>query len=125
MSCPEIIEVTSEPPISGNIWRPDVVGLAPCTTCRKSGRYVTEPNRAKPTIKPTAEVTQKARLRKSLKGSTGSSALPSAKRKATKETTAITISPMMKEDDQGYSVPPRSVTRMIEERAIARRAAPT
>ena len=50
MSWPDAIDVTSMPPIIGIISNPDPVGLTPFTTCRKSGKYVTEPNSANPTM---------------------------------------------------------------------------
>ena len=44
----------SIPPINGSICSPDPVGVAPFTTCRKSGRYVTDPKSDTPTIPPIA-----------------------------------------------------------------------
>ena len=38
ITCPEAIEVTSRPPISGTSCNPEPVGVAPLTTCRNSGR---------------------------------------------------------------------------------------
>ena len=74
-SCPESIDVSRVPPMRGTIRKPDSVGLKPLTIWRYTGRYVTEPSNAKPTISPTTEVTQTSRVRKSRNGRTGSLAL--------------------------------------------------
>jgi hypothetical protein len=83
MSWPEEIDVRSMPPIIGSISRPDLVGDAPLATCRYTGMYVTDPNSAKPTMKPTVEVTVNARLRNNRSGNTGSFARCSMTTKAT------------------------------------------
>ena len=80
--------MTSRPPISGRIWSPEPVGLAPLTTCRNKGRYVTEPNNAKPTIRPIALVTVNTRLANSRGGSTGSAAPRSTTTNSTSRTIA-------------------------------------
>src|SRR5215203_865700 len=70
------------PPISGSISSPEPVGVAPFTTWRKSGRYVTDPNIAKPTTSATIDVTVNARFANSRSGSTGSAARRSTSTKA-------------------------------------------
>src|ERR687888_585681 len=82
MICPAVIDVTSIPPIIGNSSSPDAVGLAPRTIWRKSGRYVMEPNIAKPTMSPTALLTTKTRLRKRCGGGTGPGTPPPARGEA-------------------------------------------
>ena len=90
----------SSPAIRGRIWSPELVGLAPSTTWRNSGRYVTDPNRAKPTTRPIALVTLKTRSRNRWGGSTGSAARRSTSTKLTMRTTASTPSPMICGDPQ-------------------------
>src|SRR6266566_8286862 len=55
MMRPLDIEVMSTPAIIGVSIMPACVGLRPFTTCRYIGMKVTEPNSAKPTIKPPAQ----------------------------------------------------------------------
>ena len=100
MIWPETIEVKSSPPITGSSWRPDSVGVSPRTTCWKSGRNVSPPNRAKPTTRPTALVTTKTRLRNSDGGRIGSFARRSANANSTIPTTAITPRPTMNGEPQ-------------------------
>lgn len=38
IACPDPIEVSSRPPISGRICSPEPVGVAPLTTCRNRAR---------------------------------------------------------------------------------------
>ena len=51
--CPPAIEVMSSPAIRGRISRPEVVGDAPLTTWKYSGKNVIAPNMAKPTNSAT------------------------------------------------------------------------
>src|SRR5436305_1762108 len=46
---PERMDAVSRPAIRGSISRPEPVGEAASTTCRKSGRKVSAPNLARPT----------------------------------------------------------------------------
>src|SRR5678815_4206297 len=100
MICPDEMDVSSMPPIIGNICRPDAVGVACFATCRKSGRYVTEPYSAKPTTKPTLDVTENARFENRRSGSTGSAARRSTKRNPIIEMTAAMIIEIVNGDDQ-------------------------
>jgi hypothetical protein len=93
MSWPLPIEVMSRPRISGSNSRPERVGDAPVTICRKSGRYVVAPKSAKPTMKPIAAATVKTRLENRLIGSTGSAARFSTGIKSAVATTATTPRP--------------------------------
>ena len=78
MMRPLEIEVMSTPAIIGVSIMPACVGLTPFTTCRYSGMKVTEPNSAKPMIKPTAQQIAKTRLVKRRRGRIGSAATCSA-----------------------------------------------
>src|ERR1051326_693169 len=98
-NCPARIDVTRVPPISGTIRNPDSVGLSPLTIWRNTGRYVTEPINAKPTINPTTDVTQTSRVRKSGSGRIGSRALRSTRINAIRPTIATAISPIIRGDD--------------------------
>src|SRR5437868_3274940 len=119
-----MIDVTSIPPIIGTISIPDPVGLTPFTTCRYNGKYVTDPNRANPTINPTADVTTKVCCRNRWSGSTGSVALRSTNANSTSDSNAITINPISNGDDHGYAVPPRSERSVMLLSTIARSPAP-
>jgi hypothetical protein len=90
----------SRPAISASICSPELGGLAPSTTWRNSGRYVTEPNRANPTTKPMALVMENTELRNSQGGRTGSAARRSTSTKATSRTTVRTPRPMICGDPQ-------------------------
>ncbi len=70
----------------GRIRSPDTVGLTPFTFCMNSGRKVSAPNIAKPITKPIALAEVKTRIRKSVKGMTGSAATRSTRTKATAST---------------------------------------
>jgi len=52
-----MIDVRSIPAIIGIICIPDPVGVTPFTTWRYRGKYVTDPKRANPTMRPTTDVT--------------------------------------------------------------------
>ena len=119
ISWPDPIEAISRPPITGSNWSPDAVGLAPFTTWRNSGRYVTDPKSAKPTISPTRLVVTKTLLRKSESGSTGSAARRSANTNAQRLTTPITPSPTISGEPHAYSEPPRVVSSTIALRPAA------
>ena len=112
------------PPIIGNIWRPDAVGLTPFTTWRKSGRYVTDPKSAKPTIRPTAEVMVNVRFANKRRGNTGSVARRSTNTKATSEITAAAISKSIIGDINGRNVPLTSDTRTMALSESARSVVP-
>src|SRR5689334_15429356 len=99
-SWPARIDVARVPPISGTIRNPDSVGLSPLTIWRNTGRYVTDPINAKPTISPTTDVTQTSRVRKSCNGRIGSRARRSTTTKAITPATASTINPIIIGDDQ-------------------------
>src|SRR5437016_8730170 len=88
MNCAHTIEVRSTPPIIGASCRPELVGLAERTTCRYSGRYVTDPNRARPTMNPIAQETTKIGLVNNDGGRIGSRALASASANAAARTGA-------------------------------------
>ena len=55
---------------------------------------MTDPNSAKPTIRPTVAATEKARLPNSRSGSTGSAARRSTAMKATSAARELTTSPI-------------------------------
>ena len=92
ISWPLTIDETSSPAIIGVSSSPERVALEPFTTCRNSGRYVTAPKSAIPTMKPMAAETAKIRLRKSVSGRIGSAARDSIHRNAGTSTSASTIS---------------------------------
>ncbi len=87
--------------MSGVSSSPERVGVAPLTTWRKSGRYVTAPKRASPTMKPIALATRKMRLRKSSSGRIGSAARDSIHTKSGTSTAATTINPITCNERQG------------------------
>jgi hypothetical protein len=118
------IEVTSRPAMSGVSSSPDRVGLDPFVTCRYSGRKVTAPKRAKPTMKPTALVAAKVRFRKSVSGRIGSLARRSTRTNAGSRTMLAAMSDKISHESQGHVVPPRLVNRTIDVRAAASSAAP-
>ena len=74
ISRPLPIDAISTPAISGSSCSPDAVALAPFTICRNSGRYVIDPNSARPMMKPITLVRANTLLRNSASGSTGSAA---------------------------------------------------
>src|SRR4051794_13615768 len=110
MIWPETIDVTSIPAIIGSIRRPDAVGLSPLTTWRNNGRYVTDPNSAKPTINPITTQITNVLFAKSLNGTTGSLAFLSAHMNPPTANTVSTMRPMMNGELHGNVIPPRSVT---------------
>ncbi len=89
------------PATMGSMWTPDRVGETPCTTCRNVGRYVIDPNIAKPTMKPMTEVSVKLRLRNRRSGRTGSAARLSTARNAPSSTTPSTPHPTICQEPQG------------------------
>ena len=91
---PLAIDVTSTPPIIGVNVIPAPVGLTPFTTCRYSGMKVTEPNSAKPTMKPTAQAIAKHRLAKSRSGSIGSATRRSTAMNASNDASAAAARPI-------------------------------
>ena len=78
------------PASRGSSCRPEIVGDSPCTIWKNTGRYTMAPNIAKPTMKPTALVTEKARMENRCRGSTGSVARRSTKTKITTSTPPAT-----------------------------------
>ena len=103
---------------------PDTVGLEPFVTCRYSGRYVTAPNNAKPTMKPIALVTENVWLRKSESGKIGSAARASTSTNNGISTTLATINAMIRGDPHAQVVPPRLVKSTTDASAPASSAAP-
>ena len=75
--------------------------------------YVTEPNSAKPTMKPTRLATLKTRLRKSESGRIGSLATLSASTNPTDSATPQAISATIGADPHAYVEPPRLVYSTI------------
>src|SRR6185437_14961403 len=124
MSCPETIDVTSMPTIIGSISSPDAVGLTPFTTWRNTGKYVTEPNNAKPTISPMTDVTVNVLSRKSRSGSTGSAARRSTSTNTINPVTAAAINPSTSDELQAYDEPPTSDTSVSAVRKTASKPAP-
>ena len=124
MIWPEPIEVSSSPSISGSVCRPASVGDEPSTSCRYSERYVIEPNRAKPTIRPIPLATEKVRLRNRLGGSTASLARRSTARNTTRSTIAAANRPITSAEPHGYVVPPQVQASTTEASAPASAAAP-
>ena len=108
-----MIDDTSIPPIIGIILKPDVVGLSPFTTWRKSGRYVTDPNSAKPTINPTTTEMTNVRFLKRRAEGRARLARFSTKMNAAVEATATAINARMSGELHGYVIPPRSVTTIV------------
>ena len=88
--------------MSGSNCRPDEVGEAPLTICRKSGRYVVAPKSAMPTMKPIALATVKTRLENRRSGSTGSGARRSMGMSSAVAITATTPRPMICHEPHGY-----------------------
>ena len=101
MICPEAIETSSSPAISGSRYSPEMVGEMPRTTWKNAGRYVIAPNIAKPTMKPTRLVTEKVRSLNRCSGSTGSAA-----RRSTSTNTPTSSAPRRAQDVDGRR-PPR------------------
>ena len=89
MICPLIVDVSNNPAIIEIKRNPELVGEAPCTTCRYSGKYVIEPNMAKPTTNPTALLVANARKRKSRGGRIASGTRPSTNIKPASKSTPL------------------------------------
>ncbi len=85
----------------GSMCTPDMVGETPCTTWRKVGRYVIEPNMAKPTTNPITEQSANVRTLKSRSGSTGSAARRSTNTNGTSSAAPSAPSPMICHEAQG------------------------
>jgi hypothetical protein len=85
---------------------------------------VTAPNKAKPTMKPTALVTTKIRFLKSCSGRIGSAARRSTRTNAIRSRGPMIASATLCGESQAHVVPPRLVKRMIAERPPARSDAP-
>lgn len=97
---------------------------APRTYCMYCGRKLTAPNIAAPTRKLRICATVKLRLRNRRGGRIGSDTLLSAYTKSTSPTTAMTASPMICQEPQGYSVPPQLATRVSATTPTVSRNAP-
>jgi hypothetical protein len=122
---PLAIDMTRTPPISGVSRSPDSVGPTPSTVCMNSGRNVSAPNSASPTMKPTALVTPNTRLANRRGARIGSAARRSTQTDSTMSTTAATERPMMKLDVQAKVLPPRLVTSTTQVMASEITSAPT
>ena len=124
MTRPLAIEVMSIPSIIGISCNPEAVGLSPFTTWRKIGRYVIEPNMARPTIRPTELAIANVPLRNKLSGKIGSWARASAATNANRPMSPTAMNPRVTGDAQGRVVPPRLVNRMIAVSATDKIVAP-
>ena len=118
MICPETIEATSSPAMSGSSCSPEAVGLSPRTTCWKSGRYVSAPKRAKPTTKPDRArdredaVAEQAQRQDRLGG-----AALRGREGDERARTPSAPSPTICGEPQSYVVPPSVVTSTIDGQA--------
>src|SRR5919204_5548940 len=124
MSCPERGEAPSRPNISGSSSRPELVALAPVTSCRYRGKKLITPNMANPMMKLTALDTSKVELRNRVSGMMGSAARRSTSAKAVSRTGAASPRPTIVEDPQAYSAPPQVVRSTTQATPAASRAAP-
>ena len=102
-----------------------VFGVAASTVWKYSGRKVTAPNSAKPTIADSAPATTKIRLRSNDGGSTGSGTRRSTNRKARIKAIPASATRITSVEAQAHVVPPRLVTSTIALSAPAKSAAPT
>ena len=97
------------PIISGVISRPELLAVAPITTCMNSGRKMVAPTAAAPIRKPRLLPITKTLLRKSRSGSSGSSARSSCRISSPINTTAATARPRICGEVQANSLPPQVV----------------
>src|SRR5690348_3723322 len=121
---PAAIDVTSRPPIIGVSCNPDFVGLISFTICRKTGKYVIDPNSARPIMKPVAAETANVRLRKRSGGRIASLARRSTDTNVVSNTTDSTIRTIDSLESHANVVPPRLVNRTTHESPPASSAAP-
>ncbi len=89
------------PSTIGSMCTPDMVGETRCTTWRNVGRYVIDPNIAKPMTKPMTAVRVNVRIRNSRSGRTGSAARRSTRTNTASRTTPSTPSPAICHEPQG------------------------
>jgi hypothetical protein len=101
-----MIEVVSMPAIIGSICSPDAVGLTPLTTCRYTGKYVTDPNSATLTMSPSTDVTLKVEFSNNRGGRIGSFTARSANANTTSAMIDTTIRPITIGEFHGYAMPP-------------------
>src|SRR3954464_4325199 len=125
MAWPEPIDVVSTPSIIGTSRSPEPVGVAASTVWKYSGRNVTAPNSAKPTISDSTPATENTRSRHSAGGRIGSGARRSANTKTVSATTPKPPTITVGDEPQAQVVPPSDVTSTTPLRPAASSAAPT
>ncbi len=79
----------SNPNINGSMRNPELVGLAPYTSWRNTGRNTIAPNMAIPTANPIVFATLNTLERKSESGTIGSAARVSHQRKTARSATPV------------------------------------
>jgi hypothetical protein len=92
-TCPETAEATSRPAVIGRISSPELVALAPSTTCKYNGMNPITPNIAKPIISVITPDRLTVGSRNSRSGSTGPAARSSTMANAASSTTAAAARP--------------------------------
>jgi hypothetical protein len=107
------------------MFNPELVALAPSTSCRKTGRKVIAPNIAKPITKPTPLATLNTWMRKSRKGSIGSLTRRSTTTNPASITTPMIPRAKIGSESHAYCVPPQVVIRISAEAPAARKNAPS
>ena len=124
IAMPEITDVSSMPSIIGTMSRPASVALEPVTICRYVGRKAIAPNIEMPVSRPPMVATLKFRLRNRASGMIGSAARRSTSTKATPDTIAPAIMPMICGDAQSYVEPAQVVVSTMQVLATAIRTMP-
>src|SRR4051794_11901319 len=119
ISWPDPIDVASTPSIIGSSRSPDSLGEAASTVWKYSGRNVTGPNSAKPTISDSAPAVVNTRSRHSAGGSTGSAARVSTMPKAISASAPSAAVDTTSNEPQSQVVPPSDVTSTIDDKPSA------
>jgi hypothetical protein len=101
MIWPLEIDATNSPAINGRMFSPELVALAPSTSCRNTGRNVIAPNIANPITKPTPLATLKTWMRKSRNGRIGSDVRRSTTTKPASITTPMIPRPTICSEAHG------------------------
>ena len=110
---------------NGTSSSPELVALAPLTTCRNSGRNTIAPNMLTPITSDIAVHTANTRLLNSPSGRIGSTARRSWPTVSAPSTSAAAASPRIWGDAHGYWVPPHDPARSRLETAATSSPAPS